>query len=167
MTSHKFDENMTRPLKSQNLSKVNVASVESFNTLTFDNFVEKSSTRWMEVIEDWITYGTDVHFIFFEDFSYDPISEISKLLVHLGITADKNRLACLAQEISGSFQRESHHSKVPFSQEHQMQIDRVIERADKLFLNTLGYGLPKQKYEEYNENNIFANKSNTSAIRNY
>ena len=47
----------------------------SFDSLKFSDFVSVGALRWLEVVEDWTRHGTDLHFIFYEKLTLDPVSE--------------------------------------------------------------------------------------------
>ena len=133
-----------------NGSKVKIATAESFKTLEFDDFVFQALLHWLEIIEDWISVGKDVYFVFYENIAEDPIAESRKLLAYLGLPVDEERLACLSKDITGAFLRTSHHTSVPFTREHHAMVRMVIDRADHVIREMNGRGLPRIKYEEYN-----------------
>ncbi len=57
--------------------------------------------RWYELIADWLSYGTDVYFLFYEDLVEDPLGEVRRLLDHLALPVDQDRLTCTARHLSG------------------------------------------------------------------
>ncbi len=57
--------------------------------------------RWYELIADWLSYGTEVYFLFYEDLVEDPLGEVRRLLDHLALPLDQDRLTCTARHLSG------------------------------------------------------------------
>jgi hypothetical protein len=57
--------------------------------------------RWYELITDWLSYGTDVYLLFYEDLVEDPLGEVRRLLNHLALPVDQDRLTCTARHLSG------------------------------------------------------------------
>ena len=47
-------------------SNTKVAKAETFQSAEFERYVLKQSLRWLELIEDWVEFGTEVHFVFYE-----------------------------------------------------------------------------------------------------
>ena len=46
-------------------STFRVIAETSFSSQKFQDFVLTGAERWLEVIQDWITYGKVIHFILF------------------------------------------------------------------------------------------------------
>ena len=46
----------------------------SYGSLKFGDFVSVGALRWLEVVEDWTRHGRDLHFIFYEELTLDPVS---------------------------------------------------------------------------------------------
>jgi hypothetical protein len=57
--------------------------------------------RWYELIADWLSYGTEVYFLFYEDLVEDPLGEVRRLLDHLALPVDEDRLTCTRRHLSG------------------------------------------------------------------
>jgi hypothetical protein len=57
--------------------------------------------RWYELIADWLSYGTEVYFLFYEDLVEDPLGEVRRLLDHLALPVDQDRLTCTARHLAG------------------------------------------------------------------
>ena len=79
-------------------SNTELAKEYTFKTKGFDYFVLREALRWLEVIEDWIVFGREVHFIFYEKFVEDPIQETRNLVKYLKLPVDEGRLSCLSKE---------------------------------------------------------------------
>ena len=64
--------------------------VNNYNTSAFRNFVHDQIYKWFELIDDWIKFGTDLHFVFYEELKENPIGEIRKLMKVLGLGSKMN-----------------------------------------------------------------------------
>ena len=66
---------------------VNTKNVDmkNYNTTAFRNFVQDQIYRWYELIEDWINFGTDIHFVFYEELKENPIGETRRLMKYFGL----------------------------------------------------------------------------------
>ena len=135
----------------QSGSQTGFARNESFNTSEFEEFLYSGALRWFEVIEDWIIFGKDVHFIFYENVLKNPPEEMRKLMNYLGLPVDEDRLSCLAKDFIGQFYRKKQQQAVPFKFDHHQLVRLMIERADKLIRQHAGVALPQEEYEEYRE----------------
>ena len=105
--------------------------------------------RWFELIEDWILFGKDVYFIFYEKIFESPTKEAEKLLKYLGLPVDENRISCLLKDYSGTFHRAQVEKTIPFTTDHHRLLRIMIEKADKLIKDQTGKGLPLETYQEY------------------
>lgn len=126
-------------------SHTSLIDKNSFKTLKFQDFVFTGASRWFEVIEDWITFGKEVYFIFYEDLQEDPVGEMRSLLDYLGLPVDEERLACISSHLAGSFHRTSHQEIDPFTQDHHLLLQTVIEKAVRLIEQYSGQILPIRK----------------------
>ena len=133
-------------------SNTKIADASTFKTLAFEKFVFQQSLRWLEVIEDWITFGREVHFIFYENFVDNPIEETRKLVKYLKLPIDEDRLSCLSKATTGSFLRTGHQPKIPFTLDQHRIIRMMIRQADKIVKDHNNEGLPIEKYKEFKLN---------------
>ena len=58
-------------------------------------------SRWYEVLSDWIDFGSEVHFVFYEELKEDLVAELRKLLEHLKLPVDETRLTCIRDHSTG------------------------------------------------------------------
>ena len=107
--------------------------------------------KWLELIDDWIYMGKDVYIMFYEELKEDPVKEIGKLLVFLGLPKDERRFSCLLQNLSGSFHRTVHQTVDPFTADHHKVIKYAIQKASKMINLHAGKNLPIEKYEFYKQ----------------
>ena len=133
-------------------SNTEVAEPYTFRSKEFDNFLLREALRWLEVIEDWIIFGKEVHFIFYENFVQGPLKETRKLLKYLKLPADEGRLFCLSKENTGSFLRTGYQSKINFRLDHHRILRMVIEKADSIIKHYNNAVLPILKYKEFIDN---------------
>jgi hypothetical protein len=132
-------------------SHTNVISEGSFQSLMFRDFVFTGASRWFELIKDWLRLGEDVYMIFYEDMVQDPVRELRKLMEYLGLTVDEGRLSCISEHLAGTFHRPVHQLTDPFSADHHIIIDNLIEKAGKIVKEKTGKNLPTDKYDVYKE----------------
>ena len=133
-------------------SNTELAKEYTFKTKGFDYFVLREALRWLEVIEDWIVFGREVHFIFYEKFVEDPIQETRNLVKYLKLPVDEGRLSCLSKENTGSFFRTEHQAKVNLTLDHHRTLRMVIQKADSILKDHINKGLPIEKYQELKDN---------------
>jgi hypothetical protein len=63
--------------------------------------VESGLKRWYELIADWLDFGTELYFVFYEELVEDPLGEVRRLLHYLNLPVDEQRMACTAKHLSG------------------------------------------------------------------
>ena len=129
--------------------QLGIATEESFNSDKFVEFVFRGALRWFELIEDWIKFGKDVYFIFYENMLDSPTEEARKLLQYLGLPVDENRISCLLRDYSGKFHREQEQRAIPFTTDHHRLLRIMIEKANKIIRDNTRTWLPIEKYQEY------------------
>jgi len=132
-------------------SHTRVIAETSFGSQKFQDFVSTGAERWLEVIQDWTSYGKELHFIFYERLCDDPVHEMRQLLAHLGLEVAEDRMACITSHLAGSFKRSKHASKDPFSPEQHNIIRAAIKRGAKLIKDHGGGDLPVDRYEFYSD----------------
>ena len=133
-------------------SNTEVAEPYTFRSKEFDNFLLREALRWLEVIEDWIIFGREVHFIFYENFVEDPLKETRKLVKYLKLPIDEDRFSCLSKATTGLFLRTGHQPKIPFTLDQHRIIRMMIRQADKIVKDHNNEGLPIEKYKEFKLN---------------
>ena len=126
--------------------KIEEVKLSGFNTSDFRNFVFLGIYRWFELIDDWVTFGSDIYFIFYEELKENPSEEMRKLMMHLNLSVDENRLACLSRHLSGSFHRASKDTDDPFTKEHHFIISHTVEKVQKMLKDHLGINMPSYSY---------------------
>lgn len=124
------------------LQNTNVVNSSTFNTQEFNDFVFTSVYRWFELINDWINFGKDIYIVFYEELKDNPVAEIRKLLLYLGLEVDEDRLACLSKHLSGSFNRTSKDTRDPFKEEHRLIVSSVVEKVDRILQNAFNRKMP-------------------------
>ena len=147
-------------------SHTNVISEGSFQSLMFRDFVFTGASRWFELIEDWLRLGEDVYMIFYEDMVQDPVRELRKLMEYLGLTVDEGCLSCISDHLAGTFHRPVHQLTDPFSADHHIIIDNLIEKAGKIVKEKTGKNLPTDKYDFMKKHNL-RNKFSRSNQKNH
>lgn len=125
------------------------ADRNSLLSMEFQDFAFVGINRWYELISDWLEYGKDVYFVFYEDLKDDPVEEIKALFDHLGIELDLNRLECIKKHLTGKFQRKNHIEENLYSFDHQALFKLVIDAASKRIEEKTGRSLPLHKYNFY------------------
>ena len=115
----------------------------------FQDFAFVGINRWYEIINDWLIYGKDVYFVFYEDLKDDPVEEIQALFDHLGIELDLKRLECMKKHPTGKFKRKNHVEENIYSFDHQALFKLVIDAASKRIAEKTGRSLPLHKYTFY------------------
>ena len=60
--------------------------------ITNRKFVEGGTIRWINLILDWLQYGKDVIFLYYEEIVQDPAGQIRKVLGYFGM--DCHLLSC-------------------------------------------------------------------------
>ena len=78
--------------------KIKDVRLRGYNTSEFRNFVFRGTYRWFELIDDWVKFGSDIYFIFYEDLKENPVEEMRKLMLYLNLIVDEERLSCLVRE---------------------------------------------------------------------
>jgi len=109
----------------------------AFLTPKFKDFAYTGITRWYELIEDWIDYGTQVHIVFYEDLKESPVRVITDLLTSIGFRLDGERIDCLIKNTTGSFHRLNHNEVNPFSEDLKSIFRTVISMAVEKILPIL------------------------------
>ena len=124
-----------------------VVKYDTYDTQEFRDFVFTGVYRWFELIDDWIKFGKDLYFVFYEELKDNPVEEIRKLLLYLGLEVDEGRLACLSNHLVGSFHRVSKDTEDPFTEEHNLMISSVVEKVDRILQNVLARKMPSYRYQ--------------------
>ena len=125
-----------------------VVPLSTYSTREFKNFAFTGIYRWFELIDDWIKFGKDLYFVFYENLKDNPVEEIKKLMLYLGLEVDHERLGCLANHLAGSFHRISNQTENPFTEEHELMISSVVEKVDRILWDSLNIKMPIYKREE-------------------
>ena len=108
---------------SHNPSLIPPAGASSLRTVQFHSFLLVGISGWLELIEDWVEHGTDVHFIFYEELLQNPLAEMVRLLKHFNIPFSKLRLEYLSSSLEGQFHRSNHIEVDPFTSEQKRVVD--------------------------------------------
>ena len=103
----------------------------------------------MEVISDWLQFSVDIHCIYYEELTDDPLAEMRKLLKYLHLPVNEERLQCIDKHSSGSFHRVHHQSEDPWSPELHQVFDDTIDEANKMLIQKTGRALPLSNYQYY------------------
>jgi len=128
---------------------------DSLLSKEFRYFALVGINRWLELITDWIDYGSEVYFLFYEDMVDNPIQEMRNLLEAVGIEPDEGRMKCLEKDHEGRFHRTTHvDSSNPYPVDHQHLFRNLIDIAASRLLAATGRTLPKHKYEYYTTEQI-------------
>ena len=130
-------------------SQTATADKNTLLTKEFQDFAFVGINRWYEIINDWLIYGKDVYFVFYEDLKDDPVKEIRALFDHLGIELDLNRLECIKKHLTGKFKRKNHVEENLYSFDHRALFKLVIDAASKRIVEKTGRSLPLHKYTFY------------------
>ena len=138
--------------KTQN--NTGLANTLSFCSSEFREFVFNAVSRWYELIEDWVTWGTNLKIVFFEDLSSNPVGETRQILYHLNIPVDEKRMQCLSNHLEGQFHRKKTQGINPFSAEHRVVTLWAIERAGRLLRERLGVHIPDYQMEDDQESSL-------------
>ena len=133
------------------------ANKTSFSSQKFKDFAFVGINRWYEIISDWLKYGTEVYFVFYENLKENPVAEIRTLFDHLGVELDENRLNCIEKHLTGSFERTKHTEDNPFSSDHQELFRLVIDEASRRIEEKTGIKLPVEKYTFYSSETTMVN----------
>ena len=130
------------------LNQTGVVEKNTFDTPEFRNWVVTCIHRWFELIDDWIKFGNELYFVFYEDLKENPVEEIRKLLQYLGLDVDESRLACLSNYLTGPFQRIGETMDDPYAEEDHLLINNMVEKGEEILQNVLGrnFKLPAYKY---------------------
>jgi len=106
--------------------------------------------RWLELITDWIEYGSEVYFLFYEDMVDNPVEEMRNLMDAVGIDVDEGRLKCMEKQNEGKFHRTSHVDTTnPYPVDHRQLFRNLIDVAAARLLEATGRTLPTHKYKYY------------------
>ena len=85
----------------------------------------------------------------FQELKEDPTAELRKLLKHLHLNIDEERLHCIEKHSAGSFHRVKHQEEDPFTEELHQLLDEHILTANSLLREKTGQELPLEKYEYF------------------
>ena len=118
------------------------ANTESFCSPEFREFCFNAVSRWYELIEDWVNWGTNIKIIFFEKLTSNPVEETRQILHHLNIPVEEARMKCLSQHLEGQYHRGKSPVGNPFSPEHRTVITWAIQRAARLLEEKLSVEMP-------------------------
>ena len=70
-----------------------------------------------------------------------------KLLRHLKVSVDEERINCIEKHLSGAFHRVNHQQEDPWSPELHSLINNAITKANTMLVDKIGRPLPLEKYE--------------------
>lgn len=125
--------------------------IKEFLTQEFKLFAFVGITRWYEIISDWLTYGSEIHLIFYEELKEQPVGVVAELLSTLGLDLDSRRVSCLKKYTSGKFLRVKHNTESPYTEDLLSIFRTVISKAAEMIEAKTGRKLPTQKYNFYAE----------------
>ena len=108
-------------------SQTGFAKKNTYDTQEFRNFVFSCIYKWFELIDDWVKFGKELYFVFYEELKENPVEEIKKVLLFLGLDVDEDRLACLSDYLTGSFNRSNKTMDDPYTEEQHLLISAVVE----------------------------------------
>ena len=118
------------------------ASKKSFCSVEFREFVYKSVIRWVELMEDWMTWSDNLHIIFFEDLVKSPIEKILSICHHLKLQTSDERSNCLRSHLRGKFHRKKTMDVNPYTQDHMKIFNWALERVNKTLFRKFNIQLP-------------------------
>ena len=104
-------------------------------------------SRWLELIEDWVEFGNEVYFLFYEELLKNPLVEIIKIMNHFHIPYNRLRLKCPSTSLEGAFHRSSHLQANPFTSVQRRIVDMAIMEADRIIRRKIGRGIPSNLYK--------------------
>ena len=132
--------------KTQN--NTGLANTESFCSPEFREFSFNAVSRWYELIEDWVTWATNLKIIFFEKLTSNPVEETRQILRHLNIPVEGGRMKCLSKHLEGSYHRGKSTVGNPFTPEHKRVISWAIQKAGQLLWETLKLEMPDYQIDQ-------------------
>lgn len=98
--------------------------------------------RWVELLEDWMTWSDNLHIIFFEDLVKSPLEKIVSICKHLRLQPSNERLGCLTNNIGGKFHRKNTMDVNPYTQDHITMFNWALERVNKTMFRKFNIQLP-------------------------
>ena len=127
------------------------ASSRSLCSAEFREFVYKSIARWDELIQDWLTLGSHILVVFYEDLLDNPIRELRRMLQHLSVPAEEHRLRCLSQHIGGIFHRSQTLDVDPYTPEHIAVVGWALDRANVTLYKMKNINMPNYEPPKINK----------------
>ena len=125
-----------------------LANTKSFCSTEFREFVFNAVSRWCELIEDWVTWGTNLKVVFFEELSRNPVEKTREILYHLKVPVEESRLRCLSRHLEGQFHRRRPKPLNPFTAEHRAVTAWAVERAARVLRERLHINIPHYQLED-------------------
>ena len=125
-----------------------LANTKSFCSTEFREFVFNAVSRWCELIEDWVTWGTTLKVVFFEELSRNPVEKTREILYHLKVPVEENRMRCLSRHLEGQFHRRRPKLLNPFSAEQRAVTACAVERAGRVLRERLDINIPHYQLED-------------------
>ena len=113
-------------------------------TLSIDNL-----EHWKNIILDWINNADKILIVFYEDFVKDKMREIEKVLDHLKIQVNQNRLKCV-KFASLNFYRRQTYTKLKkniFSKKFKIKANKIMKEIKRKLENCCQVSLPKAYFK--------------------
>ena len=119
------------------------------NDEQFEIFSLQHLEHWKNIILDWINNADKILIVFYEDFIEDKMRQIEKVLDHLQIQVDQNRLQCVKFSSLNFYKRQTYTKleKNVFSKKFKIKANKIMKEIKRKLENCCQVSLPKAYFK--------------------
>ncbi len=120
---------------------------ESLKTDMFKDFVKNEMKLWEEIYMDYLTVGSHLMAVHYEDMKQDMAAVERDIVDYLELPVDEERIACSLKIKHDKIKRKAREVEDPFDQELRDVIEGVIERVQEMLAFRKLKPLPVERYK--------------------
>ena len=118
----------------------------SLNTEAFRDFVRGEVKLWEEIYLDYLSVGSDLVAVHYEHLKQDMAGQVRRLLEHLEVPVDEERLACSVGMPHRNIKRKQKELEDPYDDELRELVEAAIDKVQELLKFRNLEPLPVDKY---------------------
>ncbi len=119
----------------------------SIQTEMFREFVKQEMKLWEEIYTDYLSVGSDVLVVHYEDLKTDLRGQVVRILENLEMPVDDLRVNCSLTMPHDKVKRKSRDLEDPYDDELRDIIERAIDRIQEMLKFRYFSLLPVEKYK--------------------
>ena len=120
---------------------------DSLHTDKFIDFAKTEIVLWEEIYLDYLSAGTHLEVLHYEDMKEDIEREVRRIHEYLQIPVDETRLECAFMIPKERFKRKNLHYSDPFTTELHLMFESAMRNVQNMLIWRNLKPLPLEKYK--------------------